>query len=291
MLLDIDERKKAELALQETQDYLNNLLNYANAPIIVWDPLFRITQFNHAFERLTGRTAEEVIGNGLDILFPEDSREHSMEHICRAVAGERWEVEEIPIQHKDGSVHIVLWNSATLYDRDNKTPTAMIAQGQDITERKKAEEALKESEERFRALANNIPQLAWMADGTGWIFWYNQRWYDYTGTNLEEMEGWGWQKVHHPDYVQPVTEKFKQYVATGEVWEDTFPLRGKDGIYRWFLSRAFPIQDTQGKVIRWFGTNTDITEKLKTEEDLKRYTTELEAANKELESYCLFCFP
>jgi PAS domain S-box-containing protein len=155
----------------------------------------------------------------------------------------------------------------------------------DITERKKAEEELKESEERFRTLANNIPQLAWVADGMGSLFWYNQRWYDYTGTNLEEMKGWGWQKVHHPDYVQPVTEKFKQHIATGEVWEDTFPLRGKDGNYRWFLSRAFPIRDAQGKVTRWFGTNTDITETLKAEEDLKRYTSEVEAANKELESY------
>jgi PAS domain S-box-containing protein len=152
-------------------------------------------------------------------------------------------------------------------------------------ERKKAEESLKESEERFRALANNIPQLAWMADGTGWLFWYNQRWYNYTGTNLEEMKGWGWQKVHHPDYVQPVTGKFSQHVATGEAWEDTFPLRGKDGNYRWFLSRAFPIRDAQGMITRWFGTNTDITETLEAEDKLKRYTSELESANKELESF------
>jgi PAS domain S-box-containing protein len=141
---DITARKNAELMLQETRDYLNNLLNYANAPIIVWDPLFHITQFNHAFERLTGRAAEDVIGNHLEILFPEEQREHSMEHIRRAVSGERMEGEEILIQNKDGSVRTVLWNSATLYDQDNKSPLATIAQGQDITERKKAEDELKQ---------------------------------------------------------------------------------------------------------------------------------------------------
>ena len=141
---DITSRKNAEVALQETRDYLNNLLDYANAPIIVWDPSFHITQFNHAFERLIDRTAEDVIGKHLDILFPEEQREHSMEHIRRAVSGERMEVEEITIRHKDSSVRTVLWNSATLYDQDNKTPLATIAQGQDITERKAAEDELKQ---------------------------------------------------------------------------------------------------------------------------------------------------
>jgi PAS domain S-box-containing protein len=97
---------------------------------------------------------------------------------------------------------------------------------------------LRESEERFRTLANNISQLAWMADAEGYIFWYNQRWFDYTGTTLEEMQGWGWQKVHHPDHVQRVVDKIKHSFDTGEAWEDTFPLRGANGQYRWFLSRA-----------------------------------------------------
>jgi PAS domain S-box-containing protein len=76
------------------------------------------------------------------------------------------------------------------------------------------------------------------------------------------MQGWGWQKVHHPDYVERVIAKFKEHIASGEPWEDTFPLRGADGEYRWFLSRALPIRDGAGAVTRWFGTNTDITERL-----------------------------
>src|ERR1700749_2182549 len=104
-------------------------------------------------------------------------------------------------------------------------------------------------ERQFRTLANSISQLAWMADGEGYIFWYNDRWYEYTGTTLEEMKGWGWQKVHHPDEVGRVVERIKVAFATGQPWEDTFPIRGKNGEYRWFLSRARPITDTQGQVV------------------------------------------
>ena len=138
-----------------------------------------------------------------------------------------------------------------------------------------AEDALREGEGRFRTLANNIPQLAWMADEKGYIFWYNDRWFDYTGTTLDEMAGWGWQKVHHPDHVQRVVDKISQCFQTGEIWEDTFPLRGRDGSYHLFLSRAVPIRDSEGKVLRWFGTNTDISE---SKESGAKYRGLLEAA-------------
>src|SRR6516164_10042103 len=151
--------------------------------------------------------------------------------------------------------------------------------------RKSAEQKRKESEEQvsllqttraeaaareqqFRTLANSIPQLAWMADKEGYIFWYNDRWYDYTGTTLEEMQGWGWRNVHHPDEVERVVERIKTAFNTGDPWEDTFPLRSKNGEYRWFLSRALPIKDEEGKVVRWFGTNTDVTEQREMEQIL-----------------------
>jgi len=143
-------------------------------------------------------------------------------------------------------------------------------------ERVAPEKALRESEARFRELADNISQFAWTADRSGWIYWYNKRWHDYTGTTLEEMQGWGWQKVHHPEHVDRVVERIKQSFETGRPWEDTFPLRGRDGNYRWFLSRALPIRDDAGEVIRWFGTNTDITDQIKAEKALRDLNDNLE---------------
>ncbi len=138
----------------------------------------------------------------------------------------------------------------------------------DVTKQNQAVQALRESEERFRELANNMDQFAWTCDVLGDITWYNQRWYEYTGTTLEEMQGWGWKAVHHPDHVDRVLAGVRQAFETGEEWEDTFPLKGKDGLYRWFLSRAQPIRDHEGNVVRWFGTNTDVTKELQVEEAL-----------------------
>ena len=121
----------------------------------------------------------------------------------------------------------------------------------------------------YRNLAETLPQLAWIAEADGTIIWYNQRWYDYTGTSLDEMRGWGWRTVHHPDHVAAVTERYRAAITLGRSWEDTFPLRGRDGSYRWFLSKALPHRDESGRILRWYGTNTDITGRRAVEERLR----------------------
>lgn len=137
-------------------------------------------------------------------------------------------------------------------------------------ERRVAErtEELRESESQFRSLANSISQLAWMAHADASIFWFNQRWYDYTGTSPEQVSGSGWTSLLHPDQKSQVVTGIEHAWSTGNPWEDTFQLRGKDGNYRWFLSRALPIHDANGQIVRWFGTNTDITERKQAEEAL-----------------------
>ncbi|MDD5190969.1 MAG: PAS domain S-box protein [Dehalococcoidales bacterium] len=137
---DISERKRIEAELLETSDYLNNLLNYTNVPIIVWNPQFIITRVNPAFERLTGYAAADTIGKKLDMLFPKGKKSSSLKQIHRTLAGERFEVVEIPILRKDGGELIVLWNSANVLDNEGKSIIATIAQGVDITERKQAED-------------------------------------------------------------------------------------------------------------------------------------------------------
>lgn len=129
-----------------------------------------------------------------------------------------------------------------------------------ITARKMAENALREREEQLRSLADSMFNLAWWANGDGYITWYNKRWYEYTGTMPEQMEGWGWQRVHDPNELPKVLEHWQTSIATGKPFEMTFPLRGSDGVYRLFLTRAIPLKDGSGRVQQWFGTNTDVNE-------------------------------
>lgn len=127
----------------------------------------------------------------------------------------------------------------------------------------------------FQQMADSMPHLAWIADSTGWIYWYNKRWYEYTGAAPRQMQGWGWRAVHHPDHLDRVVDGISRAFVSGRPWEDTFPLRGRHGEWRWFLSRAAPIRDGRGRVTRWFGTNTDVTETLEAQHAQKRLVDEL----------------
>ena len=147
-------------------------------------------------------------------------------------------------------------------------------------ERGRVERALRVSEETFRTLANAIPTLAWMGHPDGHLFWYNQRWYDYTGATQEEMAGWGWQKVHDPAVLPEVMERWKRSLALGERFEMAFPLRGADGQSRTFLTQVEPIRDERGRVLRWFGTNTDITAQQEAEQREKKARRTAELLNR-----------
>lgn len=133
--------------------------------------------------------------------------------------------------------------------------------------RKAAEAALSDSEAKFRQLAETIPQLAWMARADGWIFWYNRRWFEYTGTALEQVKGWGWQSVLDPGELPRVMEGWRRSIKEGLAFEMEFPLKGADGRFRWFLTRVAPLRDEIGNVAIWFGTNTDIEDRRKVAEE------------------------
>jgi PAS domain S-box-containing protein len=148
----------------------------------------------------------------------------------------------------------------------------------DVTDRRQAEEAARQGEQQFRTLADSIPNLAWWANGDGYITWYNRRWYEFTGTTPQQMEGWGWQQVHDPQMLPAVLERWKGSIATGEFFEMEFPLRRADGQFRWFLTRVQPVKDSAGRVQRWFGTNTDVSEAREAREALRESRAKLEAA-------------
>ena len=132
----------------------------------------------------------------------------------------------------------------------------------------------------FLALAENLPQLAWIADADGSIFWYNRRWYEYTGTTAADMVGWGWQAVHDPEVLPAVLVRWKDSLASGQPFDMVFPLKGADGSFRPFLTRVQPIRDASGRVARWFGTNTDIGSQQAATQELEHEKRRLETLNR-----------
>jgi PAS domain S-box-containing protein len=142
-----------------------------------------------------------------------------------------------------------------------------------------SEGALRDSEERFRTMINSIPQLAWMARADGSIHWFNQRWYDYTGSTPADMENEGWRRMHRPETMAAVLEKWNAALASGLQFEMEFPLRSADGHFRRFLTRVVPLKNEQGVVQQWFGTNTDIEEAKLTEEQLRATEASLRDAD------------
>ena len=143
-------------------------------------------------------------------------------------------------------------------------------------ELERAEAALRTSEANFATLVNTMPQLCWMANAQGRVTWYNQRWYDYTGTTPAQMLGDGWKSVCDPVSLPDIQRNWDHAVTTGEPFELIFPLRGADGVLRAFLTRALPVKDDTGRVARWFGTNTDISAQREAEEALRRLNETLE---------------
>lgn len=199
---EVENKEKIEKKLMETKEYLDNLINYASAPIIVWDNDYKITRFNYAFEHLTGRLADEVIGKHLDILFPEESKKESMEYIYSAAKGNRWESVEIPIKNKNKSVYTVLWNSAGIYDFNKKNIVATIAQGQDITKRKEAEKKnilyalqMEEDKARDEALLESLKDGIAAVDKEGKVIFMNHGFEYLTGYSRVDLIGKDFVKI------------------------------------------------------------------------------------------------
>ncbi len=271
--VDITERKRAEEALRESEERFRTIVETTPECVKLVAPDGTLLQMNTSGLGMVGADCFEVLEGAsiYEVIAPEHRNRFKMfnERVCSGERGSlefdivglsgvrrHMETHAVPFRNTDGAI-------------------VQLAVTRDVSERKRAEERQRKSDAEFRTLADNIHQFTWMTDSTGGIYWYNQRWFDYTGTTLEEMQGWGWQKVHHPEHVDRVVERFKACIESGEPWEDTFPLRGKDGEYRWFLSRALPIRDADGAIVRWFGTNTDITDRLRADEQRTLLINEL----------------
>jgi PAS domain S-box-containing protein len=260
-------------ALKETNDYLNNLFDYANAPIIVWDSKYVITRFNHAFEDMTLRSEQEVKGQRLDILFPKESKEISLLKIKKTLEGERWETVEIPILVKDGSVRTVLWNSANILDPDGRI-ISTIAQGVDITERKVTEEVLRQSEEKYRQLVDLAQEGIWAINAEGTTSYVNPRMAEMLGYTVEEMHG------RHlfsfmDDAGKTIAAENMERRRQGIKEEHEFEFITKEGDRIYTALATAPITDDDGVYKGALAVVSDITERKRAKDALLRVNQKL----------------
>lgn len=261
IISDITKQKETEKKLELERALFQGIFDTIPVMIAIYDPDLRSFRFNKALKSILGWTEEDTFdGLFMERAYPDPVLRNEVADYMQSLE-QGW--REFPVTAKNGSIVYSQWVNILLSDG------VLIGIGIDVSQRKEAEQKLKEKDEQFLTLANNMAQLAWMANDCGEVFWYNKRWFDYTGTNPEEVKGFGWTKVHHPDYVESVLKNYKDAFQAGSAWEDTFPLRSKKGTFNWFLSRALPIKNEEGKVTYWFGTNTDITDLLTIQEKLK----------------------
>lgn len=286
--MDVSGRREAEQTINRQIREMDALYATTPAGLFHFDAGLRFVRVNAWMAAINGRAIEEHIGRTVsEVLHPASASQvegllreilrtgepvlgleiHGMSH---AGAGERdWLASYYALRAADGE--IVGVHGVVL----------------DITERKQVEQDLRENEERFRSFADSIPQLAWIADAgsEGMIGWFNKVWLDFTGTTQEQMKGLGWESLNHPDHIDRVVQKFVHHVKHSLDWEDTFPLRGKDGRYRWFLSRMKCIRDDEGNVVQIFGTNTDITRERELEGELRQAAADLSEAHRRKDEF------
>lgn len=271
---DITARKAAE----ESQFRLAAVVQSSDDAIISMTLEAMITTWNKGAERMFGYSEAEVVGKSINMLIPPESEDDEAAIIARLLRGERIDHYETIRKRKDGTLLDVSLSVSPIYDAAQRV-IGVSKISRDITLRKRAEAALRRRDEEIRAMADSIPQLAWMAHPDGNIFWYNRVWFEYTGTTLEKMQGWGWRSVHDPEILPKVLERWGESLRTGRDFEMEFPLRGKDGQFRWFLTRVSPMRDEHGRVLRWFGTNTDVDEVRRARLALNEETRLLEILN------------
>ncbi len=283
VLVDIDALKRTELLVSESREYAEAIIRTVPDPLVILRADLRVQSANEAFYRAFRLSPAEAEGRSIFELSHGSWTIPGLSKLLEDIVLRNSSFDDFEVTHEFERIghRALLLNARTLLQAEGKNKLVLLGI-RDITGRMHAEEAARNSLARFQILADNIAQLAWTCDRLGDVTWYNKRWLDYTGLTFEDMKEWGWRRVQHPDHVDRVVAGVKHSQDTGEIWEDTFPLRGKDGNYRWFLSRAVPVRDAAGNLIRWFGTNTDITNERKAEERQRFLMNELAHRGKNL---------
>jgi PAS domain S-box-containing protein len=279
---DITDIKLLQDSFEQQHAELEAVFEAVQDSIVVYDNSGGIVMFNKAFVSLSSLTPSEIKAGK----YPEMQEVFDLYTIggklltylywpaSRVIKGETISEEKYKlVNKKTGNVLFLSFTGAPIKDKNGIQILAMTTI-RDITEKILADAALKESAANFQALADNISPMVWVTDNLGKNLWSNKRFQEYTGLSTDEILAKG-MDLHHPDYRDKAATNFLKAVEEERIFEDVFPLKGKDGNYRWFLTNAVPIRGEDGKIVKWFGTNTDITEQKELLESLDKALEEL----------------
>ncbi len=271
-----EELRRAQATAAEASEKYLSLFDFAPVGYFLWDHQGQIQEVNLAGAALIGRDRGSVVQKRFGQFLVVEDRTRFPEFCQLVLANDIKQTCEFRLLRDGQEVEVLIEAIAsedqqgeekfcraavidiTQQKRAEKLAAINQALAAEISARKSAEVLLRRSEEHFKALAEALPQIVWTADAEGDVDWFNHRWYDYTGQKQGEGKGWSWQSVAHPDDIPRTLERWQQAVRNVSIFENEIRVRRADGEYRWFLVRAWPLQSSNGDVVRWFGTNTDI---------------------------------
>lgn len=242
---------------------------------------------NQAYERLIDR--KDIVGRSVRDLLPEVQGQGFFELLDQVRATDRPFIGRgvsLTVHAADGGSRTVFVDFVyqPIHDATGQVDSIFV-QGSDVTDRETALAALRQSEQRFRTIADLVPQMIWSTRPDGHHDYFNQRWYDFTGVPAGLTDGDGWVDMFHPDDRAPAMDLWQRSVATGDPYEIEYRLRDRHGEYRWVLGRALPVRDTEGRIVRWMGTCTMIDEQKRVQEALERSRQALRLADRQKDQF------
>jgi len=267
LLIDIDDRKKAEEALRVNQRNLSLIVDSIPGLVARVSPAGEVEVVNRPLLEYFGKNLEEVRNWQLtDAIYPDDLP-FAIETFNKLSTGHPFDVEQ-RLRRFDGVYRWFQSRGLPLRDPDGRILNWYVLLT-DIEDRKRAEEALQSNERNLGLIINTMPTLAWSARPDGSAEFLNQHYLDYIGLPFKELQGWGWTAAVHPDDLNALSNTWRSIMAAGKPGEAEARLRRFDGEFRWFLFRTNPMRDDSGQIVKWYGTNTDIHDRKRAEAEVK----------------------